>query len=610
LVAIASFCIAASSAFAQVIQHVPADALVVVKVNNLKGVSDKIAALAQKFGVAQFLPPLMDPLASLEQNLKITQGINSSGDAAVALLDPEKYGAQNQCGVLLIPVTDYKAFLDNFSRPTEASDKPAPDNATQPTTQAAPVPDAQGIAAIAFPNAFETAYIAQWGDYAAISKLRPIVATPGTGLTVTGLAGKEMTEKDVVVYANMPAIKVKALSALKTNRQKILDEINHQLAMSHNPAIASMQSMAHVMVDLALDDAQRLLEDSQAATYGISIGQSGIRTTVLAEFMPDSPIGQSVAQLKNSDQSMMAGLPQEKYLFYGGIQWDPQAVGQLFDQVIGPVRTELAKAPDKPTQLVVQMIDLYRKILTSMQSQAVGWIPPSGPIGQSGLFNMLSVMTGDAAAMLDTQKAMLNLQPQLAESGNGPSANLKWTTSYAENAKQIDGVSFNQFNMKFDMTAVQTPDQRRVAQMMSMMYGPNGMTGLVGIVDAKHLVSGIGTSDEMMTQAIEAVKANQDPLGAQPALKDVTANLPTQRIGAFYVPLDQIAVTAAGYARQFGMPLNLQLPPNLAPIGMTAGTEQSAIRLDSFIPTQTVQSLIAAGMQAYMAAQGGAGGGL
>ncbi|HWB53499.1 MAG TPA: hypothetical protein VG722_04875, partial [Tepidisphaeraceae bacterium] len=109
--------------------------------------------------------------------------------------------------------------------------------------------------------------------------------------------------------------------------------------------------------------------------------------------------------------------------------------------------------------------------------------------------------------------------------------------------------------------------------------------------------------------AIEAIKANADPLGAQPALKDVMANLPSHRLLTVYVPLDQIAMTGATYARQFGMPLNLQLPPNLAPIGMTAGTEQSAIRLDSFIPSQTVQSLIAAGMQAYMAMQGGAGAG-
>jgi hypothetical protein len=605
-VALTVLALAAGSVSAQVMQHVPADSEVVAKVSNLKGLSDKIAALGQRFGIAPFFPPLADPLGSLEQDLKITKGIDANSDAAMVMLDPDKYGADvKQYGVILIPVTDYNTFLSNFSRPTDASDKPAPDNATAPTTQAAPTADAQGISTIAFPNAFDTAYVAKWGTYAAISKVKLAVATPGTGVTATDLAAKELKEKDFVVFINMPLVKAKALAALKDNRSKALDGFNQ--IMAKNPNNAAMRPMLQAIVASFMDDAQRLLEDSQAATYGISIEKTGIRTTILGEFIPTSPIGQGVAGIKNSDASMLAGMPADKYLMYGGVAWDPQAIGAIYDEIANPIRQELTTAGDS-AQPMVKMLDLYRTAVTETEGQAMGWLAPSGTIAEGGLFKIVTVLTGDSAKMLDTQHSILDLQSDFAKTSNDP--NMKMTTTYTANAKQLDGISFNEFKVQFDASAAGNMQARQMARMMRMMYGPDGMVGFTGVVDPKHLLTGIGAGDDVLTHSVDAIKANQDPLGSLDELKDVQANLPTQRLAAFYVPLDQIAMTGANYARQFGLPLNLQLAPHMAPIGATIATEQSAIRLDSFIPTQTVQSLIAAGMQAYMAAQGGGGGGL
>jgi hypothetical protein len=57
------------------------------------------------------------------------------------------------------------------------------------------------------------------------------------------------------------------------------------------------------------------------------------------------------------------------------------------------------------------------------------------------------------------------------------------------------------------------------------------------------------------------------------------------------------------------MNMNVQLPENLQPLGFTIGTEGSAVRGDGLIPAETVQSLISAGMQAYMNMQQGQGAG-
>jgi len=63
--------------------------------------------------------------------------------------------------------------------------------------------------------------------------------------------------------------------------------------------------------------------------------------------------------------------------------------------------------------------------------------------------------------------------------------------------------------------------------------------------------------------------------------------------------------TGVTYANQFGFPVKLQMPPNLPPIGVSAGTEGTAFRVDSHVPSQLVQSLVMAGMQAFMQMQQG-----
>src|SRR5215204_3281044 len=109
---------------AQVLKQVPADAMVVVKFNNLKQTSDRIAALADKFGIAQINPAVTDPLGNFKQAIGANNGINEAGEAAVVVLarevgDAGAGAAEGAVGeqapkkgdiIVLLPVSDYKAF--------------------------------------------------------------------------------------------------------------------------------------------------------------------------------------------------------------------------------------------------------------------------------------------------------------------------------------------------------------------------------------------------------------------------------------------------------------------------------------------------------------------
>jgi hypothetical protein len=158
----AMFCLA-PIARAQVLQQVPADALVVIKINKLKPVSDKVAALMTKLGAVQAKPELADPLGMLQKEAGLSQGLNANGDAAFVLVHGDMNGAQPPA-IMLVPVTDYKAFLGNF-------------------------PDAKSegeISTIHLKNNPEDNFVAQWGGYAAISPMKDLLTKKPEGVTAAG----------------------------------------------------------------------------------------------------------------------------------------------------------------------------------------------------------------------------------------------------------------------------------------------------------------------------------------------------------------------------------------------------------------------------------------
>ena len=76
--------------------------------------------------------------------------------------------------------------------------------------------------------------------------------------------------------------------------------------------------VAKALINQLVNVADSFLRDAQAATVGISFGENGINSTVMAEFEPSSYIGTAAKGLKNSDASMLTGLPAGKYLVFGG----------------------------------------------------------------------------------------------------------------------------------------------------------------------------------------------------------------------------------------------------------------------------------------------------
>ena len=140
------------------LQSVPSEAVLVVKVKNIQDVSAKVAALSQQWGLANIRPELNDPLGTLLTAANLGPGLDKTGEAAMAMLDfGNKGGGGEPNMVILIPVTDFKAF-------------------------AASLPNAKPegeMMSFSMGGNPQPGYAAGWGKYAALYPKKELLAKPG-----------------------------------------------------------------------------------------------------------------------------------------------------------------------------------------------------------------------------------------------------------------------------------------------------------------------------------------------------------------------------------------------------------------------------------------------
>jgi hypothetical protein len=574
---------------AQVMQQVPSDALLVLKVNNLKATNEKVIKFTNELGIPAMPMPeealavVKDPLAALQKETGMQQGLDLAGEMAIVFVDPATVaGNPEKAALVLIPVADYKSFLSNW-------------------------PDAKtdgAVSEIKFANGGdEPGYVASWGKYAALSPSKEIVGKkPAAFLTTPALASKELAGKDAILYVNFNSLRGKLVPEIQKNRAELLQNVEQ--ALRRVPQAAKFTPVLKALVGQVLTAVEEFLNDTQAATVGITIApEQGLTATILAEFTPDTYIGKLVSGTKNTDATLLEGIPEGKYLLVGGSVSDPAVATKLFDDFAGPVIAELAKTgPDmQPIQDYVKTI---KTLIGVHKGQTFGVMAPKGVIGQAPLLQFLTVQSGDAKVMSECAAKMVDQQTAAMKSLGVPGLEgMKPTRTAA--AKTVDGIAFDSIVTKVDMNP---QDARSVqqAQMMNMLYGPAGQVMYTGIVGDKLLTTS-GVSDAVMSSAIAAVKANSAPLAKTDRIKSVSDQLPKQRLGVVYVPVDDIITTVVAYAQQMHMGIPLQIAPNLPPVGAAMSTSANSMRVDVHIPTLLVQQIIAASMQAQMQMQQGGG---
>jgi hypothetical protein len=574
--------IATSIASAQVLKQVPSNAFLVLKVSNLDATSKKVSDLATSLGVAQIAPDMADPLGTALKQIGVTDGVNRAGDMAIVYIDPAAFQSpEDKSMLLLLPVSDYQKFIANF-----ADAKPDGD-----------------LTQVHFHNSREITYLNHWGDYVAASPVRQIVATAPTDIIqVDGLAAKELDGKDFVAFGNLKALRAKMLQGIATLRQMAPTEIDKAVAPGatkfQNIDASKFAPLAKVISTELLDIAQQFAEGADAASFSVNLSPDGIATTWMCQFAQGSALANRVMAVKNTDDSLLGGLGEGKYLLFGGGNLGD--LSKTMADFLTPIQKAITDLGPNYTSLN-DWLNLVQKIASASTGAASGaFLMPTAMPGQGSLVQVVGIRHGDAKTLLQATHEMSDAQ-QAALKALG--VHMEGTAqTYIPAAKTVDGVSFDELKSEINMNG-NTPQAMQIAQVMTMIYGPLGPTVFMGVVNDQTFLTIMGLDDAGISSAIAAAKAGDDPLAKTSAVKSVAAQLPAQRIAVWYVPLDLWATTGFGYAKMFGIDMGVTMPENLPPMGTTVSTDGTAVRADTYLPSQLMQALAAAGMQVYMKTQ-------
>jgi len=387
----ASACVAAAAfafapyAGAQVLQQVPSDAVVVIKINKLKPVSDRIAAFAQKLGIAAFQPALNDPLGALKAKGKITAGLDENGEAAFVIMNGPKQKGQPPL-IALVPVTDYKAFVGNF--------------ADAKTT---------GEVTTFTGDGKQPAYVANWGKYAAVTGQPDLLSKKPTAMfQAAGLTGKELAEKDIVAYFNFKGSRDKMLPEIKKAKEGFMRDFESNYkkqaspprragqagaapapAAAPDPAAMKYMPVVRSLMGRFFDVAEQVVNDADGATWGISITDEGIKSTGLADFTAGSQSAKTVAEFKGTNEPLLAGLPASKYLFTAGAKsGNSAATAKLVDLFFAPAHQQ-AVALGADGKALTDYVAALKQYIAASNSFSAGMLVPKGQLGQEAIFQMI-----------------------------------------------------------------------------------------------------------------------------------------------------------------------------------------------------------------------------
>src|SRR6185437_11408354 len=230
---------------ADVLDQVPSDAVGVVKIKSLEQLNTKVAKMAKTFGLDELQPDMKDPLKALLDKAHMNNGLNKSGDAALAMFAPEKGGNDEPVAVALVPVSDYGAFVGNFKKAAEGS--------------------AGEITAVQDPeDAGKTLYVTHRGEYAVMSDKKNHLTAHG-GIKLTAAAAHEAGSKDIVFFFNMPVVRDTAINAITKDRKKWIEEMDKTLTVEE--PIKKFVPVFDTVINKALDTAVEFLHDANAIVF-------------------------------------------------------------------------------------------------------------------------------------------------------------------------------------------------------------------------------------------------------------------------------------------------------------------------------------------------------
>jgi thioredoxin 1 len=524
-----------------VLKKVPAGAPVVIAIPNLQAASGKIAMLNQQLNLGQ--PQMQNVLGMVRAMLGLEQGIRENGGLAFVMLtlpDPNEPGAEPLTAVV-VPVTEYKAFLANFGE-----------------AQA----DANGITQINLGG--EAAFAKASGQYAILSDSQEAVAAykdeqPANIAQLAGqMSGGVITGSDMLVFVDMVKVGPVALPAVELGLMQAQQQMGE-----------AERAIAEPVLKLYGDALKAVLNQAQSAVMGIDLSEQGIGMSFGAQFREGTALAQSFANAPKQNVSFNR-LPAGPYMFAASVDMQALPIAKWVNQAIATLPA------DHP---MAGVIKASLPTLAAQQVQQALYAPAAGGAAPT-LFNGVNVyVTDKPAELVQAYRQSLDALAK-AELGEGVS----YQTQYNANVLQLDGKEVDQYTLKLNMP----PEQMAELGPMAMFLG-QAMTGYVTTTDNAMIVTN-GADPALLRQAIAAA-GGKGELNADQGIQNIAKQLPPHRAMEAYIGVGTIMQMVGNFAAMFAPEMQFNIPANLPPVATALSVNQGGMVYRYYVPNEVIKTI-------------------
>ncbi len=286
----------------------------------------------------------------------------------------------------------------------------------------------------------------------------------------------------------------------------------------------------------------------------------------------------ALAQAGRPVEGLAACLPaSDRLLFAGWGRMDPAKAMPPYKALLRPLIDAILEGQDEETRKGADKLwDSFEKWGDIMGGE-VAFMLEAAPTGQ-GMYRMAEIIAvKDPAAytklMAEQMDATKSLMSAFMGSMGGPPGvptprmDVEWKTA----AETIEGIPVDVMHLKATMEL--PPDappeaKAQVADLMALLYGPEGMVVRMGVADRTAVVA-IGGADRM-AQAIKAARGQGPRLAADPKVAAALGRLPKDASGAAVLSLGNYMHMAMSLVPQM---MAANLPPEVKEAAKAEGMD-------------------------------------
>lgn len=521
-----------------VLDIAPADAWAVVCVRNMGELDSKLNALIQQAS----LPAPPNPVAMALSYFGFLSGLNPAGGVGVVMLPAPSFPAMRDRAVLVIPTQDF-AELVSLIEPEEVE---------------------PGISKAAL-QGHET-YITRKGDYAlfgpSVDAVKQVHTAQGSVRSKLNAHLLNHYQKDdLVVWVNAEAV----------------------------TASDSFKAVAPMLQAMNFDPA--MLTQLRSLMVSLRLGPAGIGFGLYTDGVPGSDAHKVMVSQKASAESLLLGLPKDRYVLgYGALSGEQASRmgADLLAKVLD--MPQLQALPLEPGTLQ-QFKDLLVAMIKPMRtlSFSVSGLP-EGPDGLMSLSKVVGV-EGDPKEALSLFAQLVALLKS-ASASHAHAAAVTNALEYKPAAETVGEWSVD--HLTLDLTKLASPDDAESAQEWSAtaarIFGKDGILFRMGVVDSRHVVMTFGGGAERFNTVAGLVKAGHTPLAEEGGIRRSAEHLPARRSSEGYFAVDQLLNLVGSIAKAVDEPIPpLSLGELNAPIAFaTEPVEAGGSQAELFVPMELV----------------------